>query len=155
MNTYRRSIFLVNREVQGALMVRMVFYWLFCLLSVVLMIVCWNVFSGPPRRFVDLYLDLYYRYAPALAATLLLLPIVMMDVVRLSNRFVGPIVRLQTALKELADGRPTQPLDFRDDDFWRELANDFNRAAARVTRDSVERSRPTEEMPEPPHEMAK
>ena len=148
MNSYRRSVFLVDRKVQGALMVRMVFYWLFCLLAVVLMIVCWNVYSGPPRRFVDLFLDLYHRYAPALAASLLLLPIVMMDVMRLSNRFVGPAAQLRGALKELADGRPTQPLNFRDDDFWRELANDFNRAAARVTRDSVERSRPTEEMPE-------
>src|SRR5262249_6297526 len=130
MNRIRRSTFLVDRKVQGALMVRMIFYWLFCLLSMVLMIVCWNVYAGPPRRFVDLFLDLYFRYGPALAASLLLLPIVMMDVVRLSNRFVGPVVRLKTALKELADGRPAQPLNFRDDDFWRDLAVEFNRAAA-------------------------
>lgn|SRR5262245_39344981 len=146
MNHIRRSMFLVDRQVQGALMVRMTFYWLFCLLSIVLMIVCWNVYAGPPRRFVDLFLDLYYRYGPALAASLLLLPIVMMDVVRTSNRFVGPVVRLRTALKELADGRPTQPLNFRDDDFWRDLAVEFNRAAARVARDWTERSTPTEEM---------
>jgi len=146
MNPIRRSVFLVDRKVQGALMVRMIFYWLFCLLSITLMVVCWSVYSGPPRRFVDLFLDLYYRYLPALAASLILLPIVMMDVVRMSNRFVGPVMRLKTALQELADGRPAQPLNFRDDDFWRDLATEFNRAAARVSRDASQRSTPTEEM---------
>jgi len=34
MNRTRRTIFLVDREVQGALMLRMIVYWLFCLLSI-------------------------------------------------------------------------------------------------------------------------
>ena len=154
MNRCRRFAFFVDRQVQGALLVRTFFYWLFCLLSVVLMIVCWNVYSGPPRRFVDLFLDLYRHYGPALAASLLLLPFVLADVVRTSNRFVGPVVRLKTALEELADGRPAQPLNFRDDDFWRDLATQFNRAAARVSRDATERTRPTEEMPQAAQELA-
>ena len=106
------------------------------------------VYEENRRRFMELFADLYFRYAPALAASLLLLPVVMVDVVRLSNRFVGPMVRLRGALKDMADGRPAQPLNFRDNDYWRELATEFNRAAARVARDSVERSVATEEMPE-------
>ena len=148
MNQSRRSLVFIDREVQGALMFRAVFYWFFCLLSITLMLICWNAYSGPPRRFMELFADLYYRYAPALAASLLLLPIALIDVVRLSNRFVGPMVRLKGALKDLADGRPAQPLNFRDNDFWRDLASEFNRAAARVARDSVQRSVATEEMPE-------
>jgi len=148
MNPTRRAIFLVDSEVQGSLMVRAAFYWLFCLLTITLMLICWNAYTGPSRRFVDLFLDFYYRYGPALVASLILLPIVMVDVLRTSHRFVGPVVRLRAALRELADGRPVQPLNFRDNDQWRELAAEFNRAAARVVRDSVERSAATEEMPE-------
>ena len=148
MNIHRRTIFLVDREVQGTLMVRAIFYWLFCLLSISLMLVCWNAYTGPSRRFVDLLLDVYHRYGPALLASLILLPIVMMDVVRLSNRFVGPVMRLRNALRELADGRPAQPLNFRDDDFWRELAVDFNQAAARVVRATAELDSRTESMPQ-------
>jgi hypothetical protein len=148
MNRCRRSVFLVDRDVQGALMFRVACYWLFCLLGIVLMVICWNVYTGPPRRFAELAVDLYHRYGPALGASLILLPIVVMDVLRVSNRFVGPVVRLRQGLQELAEGRPTQPLNFRDQDFWRELASDFNKAAARVAHGNTERSRPTEEMPQ-------
>lgn len=146
MNRSRRAYIFVDREVQGALMLRAAIYWLFCLISISLMLLCWNAFSGPPRRFIDLATDLYFRYAPAMFASVILLPIVLIDVLRMSNRFVGPVVRLRTALKELAEGRPAQPLNFRDDDFWRDMATDFNRAAARSARDAMELSRPTEEM---------
>jgi hypothetical protein len=147
MNRCRRSLFLIDHEVQGALMMRAAFYWLFCLLSIGLMLVCWNIYTGPPRRFVEIFLDIYHRYGPAMIASLILLPIVMMDVARMSNRFVGPVVRLRAALKDVAEGRPAQPLNFRDQDFWRELATDFNRAAGRLVQNSAELSRPTEAMP--------
>jgi hypothetical protein len=148
VNQSRRSLIFIDREVQGALMFRATFYWFFCLLTITLMLICWNAYHGPSRRFMELFADLYYRYAPALAASLLLLPVVLVDVIRVSNRFVGPMVRLKGALQDMADGRPAQPVNFRDNDFWRDLATDFNRAAARVARDSVDRSSATEEMPE-------
>jgi hypothetical protein len=146
MNLRRRSIFLVDREVQGALMLRILIYWLFCLLSISLMLICWNAYTGPSQRFVDLAADMYYRYGPALSASLILLPVVMMDVLRVSNKFVGPVMRLRKGLRDVAEGRPAQPLNFRDDDFWREMAGDFNRAAAHVARAASERPTPTEAM---------
>jgi hypothetical protein len=146
MNRNRRSYFFVDREVQGALMLRTAVYWLFCLISISLMLICWAAYSGPPRRFIDLVTELYFRFGPAMAASLILLPIVLTDVLRMSNRFVGPVVRLRAALRELAENRPAQPLNFRDDDFWRDMATDFNKAAARCAREAMELSRPTEEM---------
>lgn len=154
MNRSRRLFFFVDREVQGALMLRTAIYWLFCLISISLMLICWSAYSGPSRRFVDLATELYFRYAPALVASLILLPIVLVDIVRMSNRFVGPVVRLRGALRELAENRPAQPLNFRDDDFWRELATDFNKAAARCARDAMELSRPTEAMSREESEQA-
>jgi hypothetical protein len=146
MNRCRRSIFFIDPSVQGTLLVRVAIYWLFCLLSITLMLICWRVYSGPPQRFFDLLAAIFQQHAPALAASLIVLPVVMMDVLRLSNRFVGPVMRLRGGLKELADGRPAQPLNFRDNDFWRDAAADFNRVAARVAHASAERGRATEAM---------
>jgi hypothetical protein len=50
------------------------------------------------------------------------------DTLRLTNRFVGPIYSLRRALREAAEGNVSRPLQFRDDDFWRDVADDFNRA---------------------------
>jgi hypothetical protein len=144
MNQCRRTTFFVDREVQGSLLLRTAVYWLFCLLSVALMLICWAAYNGPPRRFADLATDQIYRYGPALFASLILLPIVLMDVLRVSNRFVGPITRLRGALKTLANGQPAKPLNFRDEDFWRELATDFNQVAARVARADIQLPPPTE-----------
>jgi hypothetical protein len=130
----RRSIFFIDRNVQGALMARTVVYWFFSLFSVSLMLICWNAYTGPAKPFNELVADLYHRYGPCLSASLLLLPIAVMDVLRLSNRFVGPVSKVRTALKELAAGRPVEPLHFRDDDYWRELAGDLNQLAARLNR---------------------
>lgn len=129
----RRQIF-CDREVQSALMLRVVMYWLFCLLTITLMLVCWNVITGPPRRFLPIATELYQRYAPAMVASLLVLPIVMVDVVRLSNRFVGPIKRLRDGMTALAEGEEVRPMKFRDHDFWASLADLFNSIALRTRR---------------------
>src|SRR5207253_2535801 len=82
MNTCRRSIFFIDRKVQGALVVRTAIYWVFCLFSVALMLICWSAFAGPPKPFAALAVDLYHRYGPGLLASLMLLPVAAMDVVR-------------------------------------------------------------------------
>ncbi|MDX1946843.1 MAG: hypothetical protein SFU86_15685 [Pirellulaceae bacterium] len=132
MRQCRRGEIFVDREVQAALLWRVTGYWLFCLLSITLLLVCWTVASGPPRRSAEVAHELYLRYAPALVASLLVLPLVMIDVVRLSNRFVGPIVRLRGALRRMGAGEQVAPIKFRDGDFWHELADSFNLAARRL-----------------------
>jgi len=149
MNRPRNPAFIIDRQVQGALLLRIVLYWMFCFLSMSVILLCWEAFHGGSLRMVDLVSKIYYRYGPVLSASFVLLPIILLDVIRVSNRFVGPVLRLRQGLRDVADGRPAQPLNFRDDDFWRDLASDFNRAVARVARENSERSSPTEEMPQP------
>lgn len=132
MNRCRRTLFLVDRKVQGALALRMVLYWLFCLFSVALMLLCWESLVGPRRSFFVIAGELLHRYGPAFLASLLLLPIALMDVIRLSNRFVGPARRLGESLHTLAEGGDIQPVHFRDNDFWQEMARDLNRVSGRL-----------------------
>ena len=70
--------------------------------------------------------------APAMIASIMLLPIVVVDSARFSNRFVGPIFRLRGAMKRLANGEKVEPFQFRKDDFWRDVPDDFNRIAERL-----------------------
>ena len=132
MSHFRRRIFLIDSKVQGALMVRVVAYWVYCLFTISLLLILWDTFAGPPRRFMLVLSDVYQRFAPAAAASLLILPLVVMDILRLSNRFAGPARRLRNALSELGEGKEVRPLLFRNNDFWQETAAEFNRVNDRI-----------------------
>ena len=148
MNRSRPTAFVVDRHVQGALLLRTIVYWLLCLLSISLVLLGWDAYHGPSRGFTEVVKNVFVRFGPALSASLLMLPIVVFEVLRVSGRFLRPVLRLRQGLRDVADGRPAQPLNFRDDNFWRELASDFNRVSARISRDTSDRYSPTEEMPQ-------
>lgn len=96
------------------------------------MLLCWESLVGPRRSFFVIAGELLHRYGPAFLASLVLLPIALMDVIRLSNRFVGPARRLGESLHTLAEGGDIQPVHFRDNDFWQEMARDLNRVSGRL-----------------------
>jgi hypothetical protein len=134
----RKSIF-VDSKVQGALIGRVVLYWITCLIAIALMLLFWNIFTGPPRKLTT-HLDiLWLVLGPPAIASLLILPLVIMDVIRISNRFVGPLGRLRRSIRALARGENVEPMEFRNSDFWREFADDFNAIRARIRRLSNEK----------------
>jgi hypothetical protein len=128
----RRKLF-VDWQVQGALLLRTVMYWIFALLTVTLMLMIWRILNGGlTSGGSGLLVEMWHHYAPVFVSTFLLLPIVVIDTVRLSNRFAGPMVRLRRGLRQLAQGETVQPIHFREQDFWREVAADFNTVAAEL-----------------------
>jgi len=68
----------------------------------------------------------------ALFSTLGFLPLAVFDMVRLSHRFAGPMVRYRRAMHDLGRGEHVEPLRFRDGDYWQDLATDFNAVLARL-----------------------
>ena len=128
---FRKQIF-VDAKVQGALVLRVAIYWVLCLLTIFLTLLCWRILTGPARIFYTHFDDMWYYYGSALVASFLLLPIVLFDIVRLSNRFAGPLVRLRRSMRALARGEEVQPIHFRGSDFWQEFADEFNTIAARL-----------------------
>ena len=64
---------------------------------------------------------------------LALFPAFMLDTIRFSNRFVGPIARVRRHLRQLGAGN-TERCQFRNNDFWAELAEEYNVVADRVER---------------------
>ncbi len=127
----RKRLF-VDPKVQGALVVRVGFYWIVCLITLTLMLLCWRILTGPARLFYTHFDDMWFNFGPALIASFVLLPLVIVDIVRLSNRFAGPLVRLRRSMRALARGEEVQPIRFREGDFWQEFADEFNAVLARV-----------------------
>ncbi len=128
MAKHRRGKLFIDIKVQGALVIRVLMYWFYCLLAVALLLACWTVFNERAETSGELFRAVWMQYGPALVATFLLLPIVLLDCLRFSNRFAGPVYRLRQTLRQLAAGEEIQPVKLRKDDFWHEFAAEFNAA---------------------------
>jgi hypothetical protein len=127
----RKQLF-VDPKVQGALILRVVLYWIVCVVTIVLMLLCWRIATGPARMFYLHFDDMWFHYGPALVASFLLLPLVVYDIVQMSNRFCGPLLRLRRAMRALARGEHVAPISFREGDFWPEFAQEFNALVVRM-----------------------
>ena len=125
-------------------MARAIIYWIVCTLSIALLLLCWRVLTGPVRPLAFHLENMWYFHGPALIASLLVLPVAVMDMIRVSNRFAGPMVRLRHGMRALAKGRKVAPIEFRKDDFWYEFAEEFN-AVVREVEELRERDREKEE----------
>ena len=133
MSQIRRRQLWVDAKVQGTLLLHVILYWLYCLLTVTVMALVCIVFSKRPSTSVDLFQELWLSCGPALLGSVLLLPLVLLDCLRFSNRFSGPMVRLHREIKAMADGEVSRSVQLRDGDFWLEFAEDWNRVVARYS----------------------
>ena len=133
MSQIRRRQLWVDAKVQGTLLLHVILYWFYCLLTVMVMALVCIVFSKRPSTSVDLFQELWLNCGPALLGSVLLLPLVLLDCLRLSNRFTGPMMRLHREIKALADGEVSRSVQLREGDFWLEFDEDWNRVVARYS----------------------
>ncbi|MGD9648368.1 MAG: hypothetical protein AB7U73_21840 [Pirellulales bacterium] len=138
MANYKRKRLFVDPQVQGALVARVVGYWLSCLLTVIVMVVNWRILTETDKLWYQQLAEIWGSMGPAFVVAVLLLPIALYDIVRFSNRVVGPLVRLRGGLRALARGERIQPIRFREGDFLGELAEEFNAVVARLEADRAE-----------------
>ena len=134
MAKYRlsRKQLVVDIRFQGTLAVRIVLYWLLCLFAIGALLLVRRALTMPIRPMNAILGELGSLYGPAAIASLFILPMVVVDVLRLTSRYAGPIFRLRRSLQALADGEAVEGLRFRGGDFWQGLACDFNTVAGRL-----------------------
>ena len=123
----------VDPKVQGALVRRLVLHWVSFIAVASLVAFCLQVLSNPFRSVQEHAQQVWWTHGPFLMVMFFMLPVFIMDTIKLSHRFAGPIYRLRLSIRALADGEKFQPLKFRDFDFWQGLADDFNRMVARLS----------------------
>jgi hypothetical protein len=132
MSDLRMPRLLIDRPVQTALLLRTGGHWLFHLVMIAVILALWESLAGPPRSWGQLVADLVERYQPVVVVSIVLLPLVMIDVLRLSHRFAGPVLRIRQGLRDLAEGKRPAPIVLREHDFWPEMAAEFNAAAEQL-----------------------
>jgi methyl-accepting chemotaxis protein len=128
---HRKRLF-VDRKVQGTLMLRAVEYWFFCTATIGLSLLAWKLATGPDQPLYMFFLDAWQYFLPTAIASVLILPLLVFDILRLTNRFTGPLFRLRRELRRLAAGETVPPIRFRERDFWPDLADEFNATAQRM-----------------------
>ncbi len=128
-----RGKLFVDKQVQGALISRVLIQWLGLFASCVLVIFSIKLLNAESASGATQHLqDIWNNYALFFALFLLLLPAFAWDTVKLSHRFAGPVVRLRRGLDKLGKGESAQKIYFRDDDFWLDMAESYNNVIDRV-----------------------
>ncbi len=128
----RRHVF-IDRPIQGTLIKRVAMYWLCGAIMQVLLLAYLSIIAGAGTSNIhEKSSEFWTTLGVAALSSAVVLPLLMLDIVRLSHRWVGPIYRLRTAMQELASGESTQEISFRDGDFWQELAGHFNAIVRRM-----------------------
>src|SRR3954451_24848887 len=133
--SYKRKQFLIDRHVQGSIVARLVVYWLTSIVAIEVVSLVWFVATVPDQpSFVD-----YLLNATTLASgsrtvltAIVLLPFIIRDALKLSNRFAGPVFRMQRALKQVAAGGTFEPIGLREKDFWHDSASDLKAELRRL-----------------------
>jgi hypothetical protein len=134
MPKLKRRQYFVDPKVQGALILRLIGYWGVTVITTTAMVLCWRLVTQPPKSLFSQIGDMWVFYGPALISSLLLVPLIVIDCVRMSNRFAGPLYRLRRCMRDLGAGLPVPPIHFRDGDFWIEVADEFNAVSAKFQR---------------------
>ena len=129
-----RKRLLVDPKVQGSLLIRAGAYWCFYAIAITEILLSWNIISGPDGPFIGYFRfgQLWEEHGVVMIASLLILPIMLLDALYISNRFVGPIYRMRRTMRAIAAGENVGPLQFRKGDFRLELADEINAVAAYV-----------------------
>ena len=144
----RRTLVFLDPKVQGSLIWKVVQYWCLCLVTVAFLRYCCHLFPLDPSNDSLAIVEVVKELWLVVLASFLVLPVVIIDVVRWSNKFAGPAHRLHKALGELASGHAVKKLKFRTGDFWHEAAEAFN-TLADVTdeqTDNTDAEQPAEEV---------
>jgi len=127
MSDFKRKQNFVDKTVQGSLIRRIFLHWVVFFFVTAIAVLSLKTLMGEPSLPISERLSLEVAEFAYLGIVFVaIFPAFMLDTVRFSNRFVGPIARLRRHLNELGQNGETQDIKFRDNDFWQAIAGEFN-----------------------------
>ena len=122
----------IDAKVQGALVRRLVLHWSAFIAVASVVAFALQILTNPFRPLEQHLQEMWWTHGPFLLVMFFMLPVFIVDTIKLSHRFAGPIFRLRNVIRSMAEGEPFKPVKFRDMDFWQDLADDFNTMIERV-----------------------
>lgn len=132
MAEFKRKKLLIDSRVQGILIGRALVYLLACGLFMLLPIFIGRALNDPQHLFFENLGPFFRKYGMFFTCILLMLPLLVYDILKLTNRFAGPVFRLRREMRRLAEGEKVHPLKFREGDYWSDLTPAFNAILQRV-----------------------
>lgn len=133
MSRNKRGKEYVDPQVQGALWRRLVLHWCAFTTVALVLVVALEWMSDPFRSVSEVITHAWWTYSPMLLVLACLIPLFVYDSIRLSHRFAGPVFRLRQVIHSLASGSHPERIEFRDNDFWKEIAADMNQVIDRLS----------------------
>lgn len=121
-----RQQLMIDKHVQGTLLKRAGFYSLAIAIYFIVILLFMESMSDPDEPLSEALLRCLYEAMYWLPGLMLLAPVIAYDMLKLTNRFAGPLFRLQRQMTRLIEHESTEPLSFRDGDYWVEVADLFN-----------------------------
>lgn len=134
MQKHVRKQNFVDSTVQGALLRRIIMHWVMYFIVAFLSIVLLQAMLSGPNGEPLLQRVIHEVKEFTLIGIILVcvFPAFLLDTVRFSNRFVGPVGRLRRYLRQLGQDGNTERLSFRGGDFWAEMAEEYNLVAQKM-----------------------
>ncbi|MBL8850346.1 MAG: hypothetical protein JNG89_11765 [Planctomycetaceae bacterium] len=129
-----RSRLFVDRRLQGDIVKRILLHWLAFLTVGTAIGVTLRWFTHPTVPLSEQFGEMFAEFGPFLVALIALLPVFVLDTIKLTNRFAGPYVRFRRHIRDLVENRASGPIKFRDGDFWRETEDDLNSLLSEIAR---------------------
>ncbi len=132
MSREKRRRFVVDKKLQWALARRLILYWFLfvagtCIYSLLLVYL-----ADPLTSLQEMKSQLMRCAGPIALSSVVLIPVVIRDSIKFSQRFVGPILRFQRVIQRVGIDRDIAPLKIRPRDFWKECSQDINAMLVRV-----------------------
>jgi hypothetical protein len=129
----KRKRLFVDSKVQGSLVRQLITHWVLACFLIFLYLLTLQAFSnGFALGFMENLSVMGQKYGLLAAVMLVISPVFIYDSIKLSNRFVGPMISFRSSLKDLATGKNVEELTFRRGDFWREMTNDLNKVSVEL-----------------------
>jgi hypothetical protein len=125
-NNPRRKKKFIDACVQGALARRIIVHWIVFLGVGSFVAFVLQVLANPFRPLSAHAQEMWWSHGPFMLVMAFLLPVFVVDTIKLSHRFAGPVYSLRRALRGIAQGEKPRRLKFRQHDFWHGLAEDYN-----------------------------
>jgi hypothetical protein len=140
---------------QTRLFLRIAVYWLIFIITLWNFLFVWRLLAEGPGNPFEQYGRFFMDYYPALILFVVLLPVAAWDLVKLSHRLVGPLVRFRRALQDLAAGEPVRLIKLRDGDYLQDMKDEFNAMLEAFQRQGVSAIKPADaEEPDALHKHA-
>lgn len=151
-----REQLLIEQDVQLSLIMRAVLYGAACMTYFTVIQFFTQATSHPGTSTWDTVLSLTDEAIYWVPGFFMLGPLMVYDMLRITNRVAGPIFAMRRQMSLLNKGEESRQLKFRNDDYWDSLACEFNsiRQELLTLREENERLKSEADRPESENESA-